>query len=70
MKLTQKEQSRSFVQKIIAGAEDLLTTLLRPNFQSTNELHKPVRIILFIMVAVAVAVLIHLLSSPERWIRI
>lgn len=70
MKLTQKEQSRSFAQKVIEKANDHLTASLHPESGSRNGYHERVRKIIFIVIVAIIAILIHSFTSPDRWIRI
>lgn len=71
MELPKKEeQSRSFARKVIERANDHLSASLHPELGSRNEYHKRVRKIIFIVIVAIIAILIHLFSSPDRWIKI
>lgn len=70
MELFKRGQTQSFVRKVITRADDYLTILLCPKPGPAHELRKPVRRVLFIVAAGTAAILMHLFSSPDRWIRI
>lgn len=70
MELPKKKQPRSFARKVIEKANDQLTASLHPESGSRNEYHERVRKIIFIVIVSIIAILIHLFSSPDRWIRI
>lgn len=70
MELPKKEQSRSFARKVIEKANDHLTASLHSESDSRNEYHERVRKIIFVVIVAIIAILIHMFSSPDRWIRI